>query len=354
MKKLKIGIVGLGNISRVHREAYRKNEDVEIYAFCDINEERLKKEAEEWGITHCYTDVEQMVRELPELDAVSICVWNCNHAKCAIAALNAGKHVLCEKPIAKTVEEAEAMIEAARRNDRLLMVGFCCRFGTDTALIQQFAEKGFFGEMYYAKASYLRRNGNPGGWFANTKYSGGGPMIDLGVHIMDLTRYLMGNPKPVAVSAIAVRKLQDREDVYLADRYRGSDPDGQNVNDVEDLASAFIRYDNGAALMIDSSYELNIKENDYSMQLFGTKGGVRIAPDFEMYTDQNGFMVNLTTTGTNLPDPDQLLFDREIKHFTDCILHNVPCMAPAEDGLTILRMIAAVYESAKLGHEVLL
>ena len=169
MKKLKIGIVGLGNISRVHREAYRQNPDVELYAFCDINEERLNAEADAWCITHRYTDVEEMVRDLPELDAVSICVWNCNHAKCAIAALNAGKHVLCEKPIAKTVEEAEAMVAAAERNNRLLMVGFCCRFGTDAALIRQFAEKDYFGEIYYAKASYLRRNGNPGGWFANTK-----------------------------------------------------------------------------------------------------------------------------------------------------------------------------------------
>ena len=292
-----------------------------------------------------------MLAALPELDAVSVCVWNCNHASCAIKALDAGKHVLCEKPLAKTVAEGEAMIEAAKRNNRLLMVGFCCRFETATDIIRAQMKNDFFGEIYYAKASYLRRNGNPGGWFCNKSMSGGGPMIDLGVHILDLTRYLMGNPKPVSVFGASFTKLGDRPGVHKpSDAYLCKD--NNDVCDVEDLASAMIRYDNGAVLFIESSYSLNIKDTLYSMELFGTKGGVKIAPDFELYTDVNGYMMDMTPAGIKIDESGN--FTREIANFVDCINGRADCIAPADDGLQILRILCAIYESASTGHEVLL
>ena len=134
-RKTKIGIIGVGGISNVHIAAYQKNPDVELYAFCDIDEEKLRKKGELYGIKRLYTDANEMLAALPELDAVSVCTWNSEHAPCAIAALNAGKHVLCEKPMAVNAELARRMIEAAERNQRVLMVGFVRRFGQDCRLV---------------------------------------------------------------------------------------------------------------------------------------------------------------------------------------------------------------------------
>ena len=135
-KKLKIGIIGTGSISESHIHAYRKNPNVEVYAFCDIREDRLKEMGEKYGVTRLYTDKDVMLRELPELDAVSVCTWNSQHAPCTIAALKAGKHVLCEKPMATSAAEAEEMKKAAEESGKLLMVGFVRRFGNDCAIVK--------------------------------------------------------------------------------------------------------------------------------------------------------------------------------------------------------------------------
>lgn len=174
MKKLKVGVIGVGNISNEHIKAYLNNPRVELYAFCDINEKQLALMAEKYGVTRTFTDKDEMLA-LPELDAVSVCTWNSQHAPCTIAALNAGKHVLCEKPMATTVEDALAMKEAAERNGKLLQIGFVRRFGNDCAVLQDFLREGTLGDIYFAKAAYLRRNGNPMGWFGDKSRSGGGP-----------------------------------------------------------------------------------------------------------------------------------------------------------------------------------
>lgn len=208
-KKLRVGVVGVGGISESHIAGYKADPRVELAAFCDINEERLKEKGKRHGVTRLFTDVREMVK-MPDLDAVSVCTWNSAHAPCTIAALEAGKHVLCEKPMAMNTAEAEAMREAARKSGKLLMIGFVRRFGNDCAVVQDFQREGYFGELYYAKATYLRRNGCPGGWFGDKSRSGGGPLIDLGVHVIDLTRYLLGNPQPVSVYGATFRKLGNR------------------------------------------------------------------------------------------------------------------------------------------------
>lgn len=247
MGKLKIGIIGVGNISGMHIQAYQQNPNVELYAFCDINETQLKKRAEEFGVSRTFTNKEDMLA-LPELDAVSVCTWNSAHAECTIAALEAGKHVLCEKPMATNAEDARRMKEAAEKSGKLLMIGFVRRFGNDCAVLQDFLNTGFFGDLYYAKATYLRRNGCPGGWFGEKARSGGGPLIDLGVHVIDLVRYLMGNPKPVSVYGATYQKLFDRRDLKDKKEYVATSKTDHDIYDVEDLASAMIRFDNGATL----------------------------------------------------------------------------------------------------------
>ena len=231
MKKLKIAIIGLGGISEQHIQGYLNNKNAEIYAFCDMNAELLAKKGEKYGVTRLYTDEATMLKELPEIDAVSVCTCNCAHAPCSIMALNAGKDVLCEKPMAMNATEAKAMLETAKRNGKKLMVGFVRRFGNDTAVVKDFIRNGSLGDIYYAKATYLRRNGNPGGWFGDKSRSGGGPLIDLGVHVIDLTRYLMGNPKPVSVYGATFRKLGNRKGIK--DGFISNTSEKKTDNDIE-------------------------------------------------------------------------------------------------------------------------
>lgn len=352
-QKLKAAVIGVGGISKEHIESYIANENVELYAFCDINEKQLKKRGEQYGITRLYTDKDQMLNELKEIDIVSVCTWNSQHAPCTIAALNAGKHVLCEKPMALNAKEAMEMKAAAEKNGKLLMIGFVRRYGNDCKVLKEFDESGFFGELYYAKATYLRRNGNPGGWFGDKSRSGGGPLIDLGVHVIDLTRYLMGNHKPVSVYGATYQKLFNRPDIKAAKGYTSVSAGKDDICDVEDLAAAMIRYDNGAMLTVETAFSLNLEKDRGEIELFGTKGGALINPSVHLYTQQNGYLVN-----TDFDMKTELsfsgLFANEINHFVDCVLTGAPCKSPAGDGVDIMRILDAVYESAKTGHEVIL
>jgi len=351
-RKLRIGVIGNGGISGVHLRAYSLNPNVEIYALCDINEEHMNQRAKEYGVTRLFTDVNEMVK-LPEIDAVSVCTWNAAHAECAIAALNAGKHVLCEKPMALNAKQAKEMQEAAERNGRLLMIGFVRRFGNDCAIMEDFINQGFFGDIYYGKTTYLRRKGCPGGWFGDISRSGGGPLIDLGVHVIDLSRYLMGKPKPVSVYGATFHKLGDKREIKGAIGYAVRDNKKDDIFDVEDLATAMIRFDNGSVLQVEASFTLNLEKDKGTIELFGTKAGAKLDPELSIYTDVNGYMANM-----NLTIPTALsfegLFENEINHFVDCVMNGTPCRNPAEDGVTLMKILDGIYESARTGHEVLI
>ncbi len=352
MEKLRIGVIGTGSISLEHLNAYKKHPGVEIYALCDLDEALLQSRGEEFHVTRLFTSAEDMLR-LKELDAVSVCTWNAAHAPMAIAALKAGKHVLCEKPMATNAEDAQAMLNAAQESGKLLMIGFVRRFGNDCAILQDFIKQGAFGDIYYAKATYLRRKGNPGGWFGDKSRSGGGPLIDLGVHVIDLTRYLMGNPKPVSVYGATFQKLFDRKDAKSDPGYRAAGATDHDICDVEDLASAMIRYDNGAVVTVEASFSLNLSKPVGRIELFGTKAGAKLEPELEIYTEMNGYLADVT-----LPMRTSLsfegLFQNEIAHFVDCVRNGAPCLSPAEDGVTIMKILDGIYESARTGHEVVL
>ena len=349
MKKIKVAIVGTGSICAEHIKAYEQLENVELYAFCDINEERLNKRGKKYGVTRLYTDEAQMLRELPELDAVSICTWNAAHAPCAIMALDAGKHVLCEKPMATTLEEAIAMQEAARRNNRLLMIGFVRRYGRDCDVIRNLIAEDALGELYYGKVTYLRRHGNPGGWFGDVAYSGGGPLIDIGVHVIDLARYLFGNPKPVSVYGATFSKLGARKHLKGEVDYVSSSTETYNCN-CEDLVSAMIRFDNGAVLSVEASFEANLA-NDNTIQLLGTKAGVRLDNAVHITTEYNGYLADVEIDGKTGIDVTAA-FGGEIRHFIECITdESKTCISPAEDGVALMQILTAIYRSAASGHE---
>jgi len=354
MSKIKIAIVGVGSISGVHIKSYLAlPDDYELYAFCDINETRLKAKGEKYGVTRLYTDEAEMLADLPEIDAVDVCTWNAAHAPCAIMALNAGKHVFCEKPMAMTAEEAIQMKEAADRNGKLLMIGFVRRFGRDCEILKDFINGGTLGDIYYAKAHYLRRNGNPGGWFGNTALSGGGPLIDLGVHVIDLARYVMGNKKPVSVYGVTYKKLGNRPNIKGSKAYVSAGAGNTDICDCEDFASALIRFEDGSVISVEASFSLNIEKDEGKLEFFGDKGGAKLDVKLTVFTDMNGYLVNVALNGDS-----GFVFDKsfrdELKNFADAINGKAECRNPAEDGIEMMKILRAVYKSAELGHEIIL
>ncbi len=352
MAKVKIALIGAGNIANTHLDSYTRVPDAEIYAICDINPARLQETADKFHIDKRYADLDTMLRELPELDAADVCVWNCNHASCTIKALEAGLHVLCEKPMAYTADEAAKMQEAAEKNGKLLMIGFVLRFSDQTKIAKDFIDNGYLGDIYYAKAQYVRRHGNPGGWFADKMRSGGGPIIDLGVHVIDLTRYLMGNPKPVSVYAVAGEKLGKRDYLKTTVGWMPQDAKPDDPCTVEDFATALIRYDNGAVTHLETTYSLNGPDAEKRL-LFGTKGGIDLSDDIKIYTEYNKFLADVDIKTAHYKDACPM-FDAEMAHFVDCILNGTECRANAADGIEIMKILDAIYQSAKTGHEVIL
>ncbi|OBR64272.1 oxidoreductase [Paenibacillus oryzae] len=350
MKKIKVGVIGTGSISAMHLNAYQKNEQVVLYGVCDLNEERAKAAAEKYGASKVYTDYRDLLAD-PEVEAVSICTWNNSHAEISIAAVEAGKHVLVEKPLCRTVEEALAVQRAVQESGKILQVGFVRRYDNNAALLRELVQDGEFGDIYYAKASSLRRLGNPGGWFADVERSGGGPLIDIGVHAIDLCWYLMGKPKPVSVSANTYRKLGNRSNIKHLSFYKAADFDA-GLNTVEDMANALIRFQNGASLMVDVSFTLHNKKDEASIKLYGDKGGFEVDPEVLIVGEKNNTIIN------SVPQTDQpgfhfdSAFQNEIDHFIEAIMNGTQPLSPVEDGVEIMKILCGIYESAARGEEV--
>ena len=349
---LKVGVIGGGSISEFHINSYISNPDAELIALCDSNEQRLTLAGEKYGVTNLYNNYNDLLQN-KDVDAVSICTWNNTHAEMAIAALEAGKHVLVEKPLSSTVEQALAVEEAVNKSGKQLQVGFVRRHGSNTKLLKQFIDQDELGEIYYAKASCIRRLGNPGGWFSDRSKSGGGPLIDLGVHMIDICWYLMGKPRPVSVSGNAYSKLGNRSNIENLSFYKAADYDS-TLNDVEDLANALIRFENGASLYVDVSFTLHAKEDELYVKLFGVKGGAEIEPELVMVTEKNNTILNMTPQIDNLSFDFVGAFTNEINHFVECCLEGKETLAPVEDGVQVMKMLSAVYESASTGKEIYL
>jgi predicted dehydrogenase len=352
MSILKIAVIGVGSISESHLNSYKRNPDVEIYAVCDLNEERAKQKAAAYGAQKIYTDYREVLAD-PAIDAVSICTWNNTHAEISVAALDAGKHVLVEKPLAKTVEEALRIQEAVKRNGKVLQVGFVRRYDKNIKMLRQFSENGDFGDIYFAKASAIRRLGNPGGWFADKDRSGGGPLIDIGVHMIDLCWYMMGKPKVKSVSGNTYNRLGNRSNIHNLSFYKAADYD-PGLNTVEDLANALIRFENGASLVVDVSFTLHTKADEASIKLFGDKGGFEIDPAIVISTEKYDTILNVTPQIDHKGFHFESAFQNEIDHFIGCVKGERESISPVEDGVEMMKMLCGIYESAAKGKEILL
>lgn len=342
--KVRIGVIGVGNIAQnAVMPAFFAQPDMEIVAVCDINAERGAEVAKKHGIKHVYTDYNEMVK-LDEIDAVSICTWNNSHAPATIAALDAGKHVLCEKPPAMNVAEAEAMRAAAKRSGKVLMYGLVQRYRSEVTVLQEMIAAGKFGDIYFGKTSILRRRGTPLGWFTDPAKSGGGPVIDIGVHLIDVTRYLMGSPEPVRVSAAVFSPHGDYKTKAVS-RWTAFDTDDV-VFGVEDLAGGVIHFDNGASLLFDVSWAANVKEVPFHSQIVGTKAGASLEP-FEIYTEDQGYLVDEKPVINKTNS-----FENEVRHFLDCVKTGATPISNADEGVAIQKILNGIYESARLGKEV--
>lgn len=351
MKKIRVGIIGTGSISHLHMAGYKALEAegrVEIVACCDIDEGKLNRYCDKYGVAKRYTDcVEMMQKET--LDCVSVCVWTVNHAKCTIAALKGGAHVICEKPMAMNAIEAEEMLKTANDCGKMLQIGFVRRFGEDAETIQNLVKDGTFGDIYYAKAIYLRQQGCPGGWFGDKAYSGGGPLIDLGVHVIDLTRYLAGNPRPVSAFGVTYDNLGPNRASGTAGWTIEKGPEAHPYT-VEDLCVGMVRFENGLTLTLETSFNLNIPGDVGDVELYGTKAGTSLSKMNILAVKDHQF-VTFTPEGPH-SFRFELAFNAEIRGFVDASQGLVPCKATAEDGVWLMKIIDALYESARTGASV--
>ncbi|OPH57653.1 oxidoreductase [Paenibacillus ferrarius] len=350
MSNIHVAVIGAGSISEMHLKSYQNNPDVVLYAICDLNEERAKAKADKYGIPHVYTDYKKLLAD-PRIDAVSICTWNNSHAPISIAALEAGKNVLTEKPLCKTVEEALAVEAAVQRSGKVLQVGFVRRYASNTAIVKSFVDNGQLGEIYYAKASCIRRLGNPGGWFSDIERSGGGPLIDVGVHVIDLCWYLMGRPKVKSVSGNAYKKLGNRANVKNLAFYKAADYDASH-NTVEDMANAMIRFENGASLLVDVSFTLHAKEDELTVKLYGEKGGAELEPELSIITEKYDTILNLTPQINNLSFDFVAGFQQELNYFIEVCQGTKETLSPVQDGVEMMKILCGIYESSAQGKEI--
>ena len=353
VEKLKIGIIGMGSIANsAHIPAYLLEKRAEIVAVCDIIEERAQKARQKhFKNARVYTDYKELLKD-PDVQAVDICTPNYMHSVIAVDAMEAGKHVLCEKPDAVSPQEAARMKETSERTGKKLMVIRNNRFIASSIEAKKFAEAGGFGEIYAGRCGWIRRRGIPGkgGWFTTKAQSGGGPLIDLGVHMIDLAIWLMGSPTPVAVTGSTYCKFADN-DVSDSVNSDFGDKVEDGTFDVEDLAMGTIRFDNGAQLQIEFSWASNVKKETRFVELRGTKAGLNWQDgEVEFYTEEYGKCLDVI--------PTNYATDREharnLRHFYDVVIEGAePCFKP-QQGIDMIKILCAVYESARTGREVVL
>jgi predicted dehydrogenase len=345
-KKLRVAFIGAGGIAGAHMRYLSKMDDVEMVAAADVVKSNVDSRCEEFGIGAGFSDYKKMLAQVKP-DAVSVCTPNGLHAPCAIAASNAGAHVIVEKPLAMNAREGQKMLDAAKKNGRKLVIGFQHRFEPKTQFIKNAVESGQMGKVVYARVQALRRRGIPNwGVFGRKDLQGGGPLIDIGVHVLETTHYVMGSPKPVAASGSTFTYMGDKKS-NVKSQWPNWD---HKTYTVEDLAVGQIRFDNGATLHIEASFAAHIEKNEWNFTIMGEKGGATWDPP-EIFRDDNDYMVN--TQPNWLPSgPAADAFGLKMRNFVDHVLYDTESMAPAEHGLMVQKMLDGIYASAAKGREV--
>lgn len=345
--KYSVGIIGFGGIARsAHFSGWKKLKDVELFAIADVSEEARNYASEKLEIPYVYEDYKKLL-EMEEIDIIDICAPNRFHYQITIDALNAGKHVICEKPLALSVEEVNRMIETSKKNRKKLMAAQHQRFTKEAKVIKKLIEDGVFGEIYHAIAFALRRRHlPPRPTFIKKKLSGGGPMFDIGVHILDLTYWFMGSPEVHSVKGATYTKLAKRKDIkglwgeWDRDSY-----------DVEDFATGFIRFKNNATILLTCSFLANMEKlGDFSTTLFGTESGIRW-PDGKLATEKKGILQDIDLKMETLPDVQS--HHEEIRVFLECVKEDKEVPVKPEESLEVIKMLEGIYKSSETEKEVI-
>lgn len=347
--KIRIGIIGAGNIGGVHaREFSALSDQCEITAITDVYLPLAQEKATLHGIAAVVETPEALI-EREDVDAVIIGVPNQHHAPLAIRAIEAGKHVLLEKPMAINSNEARRIYEASKETGAIVMMAHQMRFESVPMQIKEQVERGELGRIYTAKTGWYRRKGIPGWgtWFTRMDQSGGGPLIDIGVHMLDLALHLMGNPKPVSVYGATYAEFgPKRKGIGTWGK-----PNWDGIYDVEDLATALIKMEDGSTLSLEVSWAVHMDtDNAPFVHLMGSEGGASYkAGSGKLLTEKFDRPIE---TALSKPDNDEGERTRLSRHFLACIREGKQPITSALSGYTNNLILDAIYESSRTGNEV--
>lgn len=343
-----VGVLGVGGISRMHMPGWAASPHARVLAGSDISRTGLEQWGKEFGVERLSTDPADLFSD-PEIHIIDICTPNMFHAELAIAALEAGKHVLCEKPLAVTPEEVRRIIEARDRSGRELMTAQHHRFSGVSQALKREIDAGALGHVYHGRGWMLRRSAYiPTPTFVYQSNAGGGACIDIGVHILDLLLWMMGNPEPVSVSGVARTELSTIPGAFSV-WHPGSMPADM---DVEEFAAAFVRFANGATLVLEVSWALHhdTPVEDMQMWLYGRDGGAHWPSATLMstgYSTRQLYTTGLQVTGSEMP-PHAL----ECVEFAAALAAGLPSPVPPEQSLQVMEILDGVYRSQALGREI--
>jgi predicted dehydrogenase len=345
-KKLRYAVIGAGGIAGAHMGPLSQRDDIEFVALADPFPGKKKQYAEQYKIpaSGLYEDYQKMLKEV-QPDAVSVCSPNGMHAENTIAALQAGADVIVEKPMAATVKQAQDMVDLAKKLKRKLVIGFQYRYSPRVSFLKNAIDAGQFGNVLFGRVQALRRRGIPNwGVFGRKDVQGGGGLIDIGVHALEMCHYTMGSPKPVAATGATWTYLGNKPSNKIQSQWSGWD---YKTYTVEDLAIGSIRFDNGAVVHIEAGFAAHIEKGVWNFQLMGEKGGGNYDPCI-INRDDIGHMVD---TRPNWMKPDGFgdMFGYKMNAFVEHVLHNTPTIAPAEAGLAVQKMLEGIYQSAESG-----
>lgn len=352
MSKIKVGIVGCGTIANsAHIPNYMNNKDVEIKYFCDIIPERAEAAVKKYGCGKAVVDYREILAD-DEVDAISVCTPNNMHSVITIDALNANKHVLCEKPAARTYSEALKMKEAQNKTGKVLNIGVVNRFNDSVNVIKRMIDSGELGEVYHVYVSFRAHRSIPGlgGAFTTKEIAGGGALIDWGVHYLDIVMYCCGDPKPLTVSGETFCKLgKDIPNYVYTDMWAGP-PDYNGTYDVEDSVTALIRSD-GPVITVHGAWAQNIFEDEAYIDFMGTKGGIRLfyGKNFKFYTAKNGALMETTPVFRTRDH-----FANEIDAFVRCIQTGEKLPSHIDTVIITAKIMQAIYDSAEQHKEIVL
>lgn len=345
MKTWKIGIIGAGGISEQHLEAIKQEPRVAAVAIADVAVELAQSRASRHGIPAVYTDYRDMLQQ-EEMDAVIVCVPNYLHAPVTLAALESGKHVLCEKPMAVTIEQAESMAALAKRTGNVMMVAHNNRFRGHALKLKQLMREQRLGHVYHVKTGWVRRKGIPGwgSWFTRQEHAGGGALIDIGVHVLDLALWLLDYPRPVSVYGKAYANFGPRK--------KALSPWGtiqeNGTFDVDDFVTALITFENGSTLALDASWAGHIQKERVYCELQGTEAGAAL--DFGEEAITLYHELNQASTDSRISsskENERLLL---LANFMDAIEGKAEPVCLPEQGVTVTRLIDAIYRSSRTGQ----